>query len=207
MNGTVTAPNGASGKVTDMKIGIDYVIPAIRTDWVVAPPPLPKGAKGPAKPGVRKVEVASGNLAWDESVPGVYSGPATTSAADRIRLTCLTPHGVILAALVMPQTVKFGTEGAAQTLSSACPIGGNIKTTMNADKRPAKIELTQNGETWSAEFSNYTHDDQGFEVFFPRHIREFHAGKLVADLTVTKGLPNPYMLFPVPSQVQAVASK
>ena len=188
VNGTV-----AGAKVTGMKIGIDYVIPAIRTD-------VGTGA-------ARKVEVASGALAWDESVPGVYSGPAATNAAERLRMLCLLPHGVILAALVQPQTVKFGTEGAFKTITSACPVGGEMKTTMNADLRPAKIELVQNGQTYTAEFTNYRHDEQGFEVFFPGRIRQSQAGKLTMDLTVTQGLPNPYMLFPVPSQVRPVASR
>ena len=184
VNGTV-----AGAKVTGMKIGIDYVIPAIRTD-------VGTGA-------ARKVEVASGALAWNENPPGVYAGPAPAgAAADRIRLTCLTPHGVILAALVQPQTVKFGTEGAFKTITSACPVGGEMKTTMNADLRPAKVVLTQNGQTYTAEFTNYRHDEQGFEVFFPGRLKITN-GAQVMDLTNTQGLPNPYMLFPVPSQVQA----
>src|ERR1700676_5583967 len=76
-SGTMADPNGGGqSKVSRITVGYDYVIPAARVDVETTTP------DGPAR---RHIEVAAGQLSWDESTPGVYLRPGNTSAAARLK--------------------------------------------------------------------------------------------------------------------------
>jgi hypothetical protein len=188
-SGTVADATGKPDKVSRITAGYDYVIPAARVDIETATP------EGPTR---REITVASGALAWDEATPGIYLGPASTSAAERLRPIWLLPHGVILAAAKTPAKVKLtaGSNG----LIAALPDGTEITGVLGADNLITHVEFKAGAHQFSGDYSDFK-DFQGYGVMFPSRIVQKMDGKVVADLTVTEALANPNLIFPPPKEV------
>ena len=191
-SGTMADPNGGGqNKVSRITAGYDYVIPAARVDVEKTV------ADGQAR---RNIEVAAGQLAWDESTPGVYLRPAATSAAERLRQIWLLPHGVILAGAKAADKVKVADRGGQKELSVALPDGTEVKGLLDAKILATHVEMKVGGQVFSADYADYK-DFQGYGVMFPSHIVQKVDGRTVADLTVTEALANPYLIFPPPKEL------
>jgi hypothetical protein len=191
-NGTVRDANGgALNQATRIIAGYDYVIPAARVDveWMA-----PDGRNG------RSIEVAVGQLSWDESKPGIYLGPGNSSAAERLTRIWLLPHGVILAGAKAPDKVKVAESGASKELIVALPDGTEIKGVLDANNQMTHVEFKAQGRILSADYADYK-DFQDYGVMFPSRIVQKIDGRVVADLTVTEALANPYIIFPPPKEL------
>ena len=190
-SGTMADPNGGGqNKVSRITAGYDYVIPAARVDIEKT------AADGQAR---RNIEVAAGQLAWDESMPGVYLRPAATSAAERLRQIWLLPHGVILAGAKASDKVKVADRGGRKELSVALADGTEVKGLLDAGNLATHVEMKAGGQVFSADYADYK-DFQGYGVMFPSHIVQKVDGRIVADLTVTEALANPYLIYPPPKE-------
>jgi hypothetical protein len=179
-------------KVTRITAGYDYVIPAARVDIEKTAPD--SGGM------VREIAVAAGRLSWDESTPGIYLRPGGTSAAERLRQIWLLPHGVILAGAKALDKVKVADRGGATELSVTLADGTEVKSLLDAKNFPTHVEFRLGGKLFSAEYADFK-DFQGYGVMFPTHIVEKLDGRIVADLTVTEALANPYIIFPPPKEL------
>src|SRR5262245_1294335 len=120
--GTMADAAGAQIEVSRITAAYDYVIPAGRVDVERA------SASGPQ----RTIEVASGALAWDEETPGIYLRPAGTSAAERLKLIWLLPHGVILAAAKASDKIAVVEKDGARELTVSLPTGAEAKASLDA---------------------------------------------------------------------------
>jgi hypothetical protein len=192
-SGTMADPNGgADSKVSRITAGYDYVIPAARVD-------IEKTASD-GRP-ARDITVAAGALAWDESTPGIYLRPAGTSAAERLRPIWLLPHGVILAGAKAPDRVKVAERGGMTELSVALPDGTEVRELLDAKNLATHVEMKIGGQVLSADYADYE-DFQDYGVMFPSRIVQKVDGRVIADLTVTEALANPYLIFPAPRELR-----
>jgi hypothetical protein len=191
-SGTMAAANGGGdSKVSRITAGYDYVIPAARVDVETT------AADGRAS---REIKVAAGLLAWDESTPGIYLRPARTPAAERLQSIWLLPHGVILAGARAPDKVKLTERGNAKELRVALPDGTEVTAQLDAKNFATHVEMKVGGEVLSADYADYK-DFQDYGVMFPARIVQRIDGRVVADLTVTEALANPYLIFPQPKEL------
>ncbi len=192
-SGTMADPNGGDSKVSRITVGYDYVIPAARVDIEMT---TSDGRTA------REITVAAGRLSWDESTPGVYLRPANTPAAERLRSIWLLPHGVILAGAKAPERVKVADRGGSTELSVALPDGTEVKELLDAKNLATHVEMKVGGQMLSADYADYK-DFQDYGVMFPSRIVQKIDGRVVADLTVTEALANPYLIFPPPKELIA----
>jgi hypothetical protein len=191
-NGTMTDPKGgAPYKVTKIVADYDYVIPAARVEVE---------RTGPDGKTEHDIAVAAGQLAWDESKPGVYLRAAAASAAERLRQLWLLPHAIVLLGAKAPDKVNVTASAGVKELAVALPDGTELNSLLDAKNFPTHVEFQAGGKTFSADFSDYK-DFAEYGVMFPSHIVQMLDGRVVADLTVTDALPNPYMVFPPPKEL------
>jgi hypothetical protein len=86
-----------------------------------------------------------------------------------------------------------------------------MKATMNAQNRVARAVATvQEGSRQmvvEATFDDYKDPDMS-DVPFPHHIVRTSGGRTLLDLTVTKAtMYNPYVIMPVPDNVEKLAAR
>jgi hypothetical protein len=190
-SGTMMDRNGGATKVSRITAGYDYVIPVARVDIEKA---TPDGKIS------RDITVAAGSLAWDESTPGVYLRPASTPAAERLRPIWLLPHGVILTGAKAPDKIKLTDKGGMKELSVALEDGTEVKGLLDAKNLMTHVEMKMDAQLLSADYADYK-DFQDYGVMFPSRIVQKVDGRVVADLTVTEALANPYLIFPPPKEL------
>ena len=162
----------------------------------------------------RRILVAAGDQAWNEVTPGGNATPAKDTLSDRMLHLWTTPHGLIWAALTpdgkdIAKGVTLSQEAGKMVLT--IPLNGvPAKVTLDADNRPAKVEAqikhpVLGNTSLEIDYSDYRDFERAYWVYFPAHIVEKLGGKIVQDLTVTNFHTNPYVVFPVPSNVQSAA--
>jgi hypothetical protein len=190
-NGTMTAADGGQSKVKRITAGYDYVIPAARIDIETI------ASDGSTR---RSIEVASGQLSWDERTPGIYLQPGGTSAAARLSPIWLLPHGLILAGAKVIDQVKVADRNGQQEFAVPLPDGTVAKGLVGAKNLMTRVEYRIGEKLASADYADYK-DFQDYGVMFPTRIVQKLDGRTVADLTVTDALANPYLVFPVPKEM------
>jgi hypothetical protein len=196
-NGTYNVPghNGewTSYELRDATVGINYFIPAIRMDMTLI---------GPDGNEERLVQVARGDRAWDERLPGVDpTDVSDQEVQQRAQQIWLTPHGVITAAVQNPDNVAIETE-SGQTIMTVEIDGMPVTARLDENARPAVVEMMVEhpvlGETLlSAEYTDYI-DWPILDVYFPSQIVHRLGGEVVLEMTVSDFYQNPYVIFPTP---------
>jgi hypothetical protein len=192
-SGTMADANGAPGKVSRITAGYDYVIPAARVDIEMA---------GPDGAIHRGIQVAAGQLSWDESMPGIYLRPGATSAADRLRQIWLLPHGLILAGATALDRVRMADKGAQKEFRVPLPDGSEALGLVGEKNLMTHVEFKVGPQAFAADYADYK-DFQDYGVMFPSRIVQKIDGRVVADLAVTEALANPYLIFPPPKELKA----
>ena len=138
--------------------------------------------------------MAAGELSWDESTPGIHLRPANASAAERLQPIWLLPHGVILAGTKAPDKVKATDKGGVKELNVALPDGTEVKGLLDGKNLTTHVQMKIGAQVPSADYADYK-DFQDYGVMFPSRIVQKVDGRIVADLTVTETLANPYLIF------------
>jgi len=155
--------------------------------------------------GAREITVVAKDKAWDEKTPGVFGGAAKTSVAERLILMYLTPTGVIVKGRDAADVIKASKDSRAKdVLTIPLPIigaGVNLVATLDSAGFPVRTSITYNGHTQTGEFDDF-HPDRGENLVYSPHLIKFAMdGMVFADLEVNWHQTNPYLIFPVPSQV------
>lgn len=190
--GTMADVNGAPGTVRRITAGYDYVIPAARVDIEML---APDGSVH------RGIQVGAGKLSWDESTPGIYLRPGATSAADRLKQIWLLPHGLILAGANALDKVKLAERNGQKEFRVPLPDGGEALGLVGDKNLMTHVEFKAGPQVFAADYADYK-DFQDYGVMFPSRIVQKIDGRVVADLTVTEALANPYLIFPPPKELQ-----
>lgn len=201
---------------------IAYDFPGMRVD-ITRPSGTP----------AREIQVVSGAFAWNEDQPGagLVAGqgnavPAADAVTERLLQLWTTPFGVVKAATAAGEKTKVTVEGGAVVVTfpliSAPPgetvnmvvgelNGTPVKVTLNADYRPERVEVRYGGRVFTTTYSGYgdlNEPDLKADIFFPARIVRTVDGQPVLDLTVQKtNTYNPYVLVPVPDNVQKAAAR
>jgi hypothetical protein len=189
-------------KIKKLVFGVDYDIPASRAAITET---------DAAGKDFTAIHVVREHMAWNEQLPGRGATPAMASAYMRVREIETLPHGFMRAVFEAdPKTVKLSKQGGKTVVSA--PVSGVIgKATLGKDFRPERIELPIDhpvlGKTVMAVTYTGYKDWDHYEVFFPSRMTYTLGGKPWIDLTVSKHAVGPYIVFPVPPNVRAVAGK
>ena len=179
--------NGQPAKVV---FGMEYRLPGVRMD-------ITRGTS-------REIIVAARDLAWDESKPGIYSGPAKTSVIERLIPAYLMPGAVTTMGRQAIDKIKLASRNGMRELIIPVPkIGADLRVTLDAKGNIIHTETTVGGKVYSADFSGpWRNDDLDMHVFFPTKVVMKVDNVVTADLTVTEHWSNPYMVWPVPAALK-----
>src|SRR5437867_122100 len=182
-------------------VSLSYLTPAMRIDIAQS------------APAGRQIEVVNGSFAWNESVPGAGFIPGTSAmpapgtVKDRLLQLWSTPHGALKAAERAGSNAKVRNEHGATviTFPLAGPLSGTtMNVTLNSKNQVEKVETRAGDNVTETTYSDYK--DLGeiqSDVLFPSHIVQRQGGVSVLDLTITKtDTNNPYVVFPVPENVE-----
>ena len=180
--------------------------------------------------GRRDIAVVSGTFAWNEMdklggglEPGFGSAtPAMDQVAERLLRLWMTPAGAVKAARSAGDAAKITVENgrtvvtfpltnakqpAETTNMVAGPLNGSpMKITLDANYRPAQVEVTYNGRKYVNTYSGYAdlnEADYKADIFMPNKAVRTVNGQTILDLTIDKtNTYNPYVIMPVPPAVQ-----
>jgi hypothetical protein len=184
--------------------------------------------------GQREIQVVSGTHAWNEIdkiggglEPGWGSAvPAMDAVTERLLRLWTTPFGVVKAARAADEKTKVGVENGATVVTF--PLvngkpeqtshlvvgeleGTPVKVTLDANRRPARVELRFRNRLYVTTFSNYgdlNEADYRADIFVPARVVRTVDGQTVLDLTIDKtNTYNPYVIMPVPANVQKAAAR
>jgi hypothetical protein len=184
--------------------------------------------------GQREIQVVSALYAWNEIdkiggglQPGWGSAvPAMDTVSERLLRLWITPIGLYKAAATAAPKAQVTLENGAVVLTfpftNGKPMvttnvvvgqleGTPVKVTLDALYRPARVELRFQNRLHVATYSGYgdlNEADYKSDVYTPARITHTIDGQTVLDLTVQKtNTYNPYILMPVPENVQKAASR
>jgi hypothetical protein len=167
----------------------------------------------------RTIQTVRENYAWDESeigaglIPG--KGTATPAAAalkDRLLQLWTLPYGIVKAALVAGEKTIVSTEGGATVITF--PLGGQlagvtVKATLDANNLVTKVETRPDSAALASlatqtDYANYA--DRGevlSDIKSPGRIVRRQGGRTLLDVEIkTWEANNPYLVFPVPTNVR-----
>lgn len=225
-SGTMRAPGQTAGAPVPLKTyyaQIAYDFPGMRVDMT--------RASGTPQ---REIQVVSGTFAWNEIdqiggglAPGWGSAvPAMNTVADRLLRLWTTPFGVVKAAVAAGEKTKVTVENGAVVVTfpliNSAPgetvsmvvgelNGTPVKATLDADSRPARVEVRYRDRVYVTTYTNYAdlnESDYRADIFFPARILQTVDGQTVLDLTVEKtNTYNPYVLMPVPESVEKAPAR
>ncbi len=184
--------------------------------------------------GQRQIQVVSGTHAWNEIdkiggglEPGWGSAvPAMDTVTDRLLRLWITPFGVVKAAVAAGEKTKVGVENGATVVTfplvNGKPetttylvvgelAGTPVKVTLDANSRPARVELRVRDRLHVTTFANYgdlNEADYRADIFVPARVVRTVDGQTVLDLTIDKtNTYNPYVIMPVPANVQKAGAR
>ena len=190
-NGSMTDAAGKTWQVKSLVSDVAHYVPASRLDWQLV---------GPDGAAQRRIEVVNGQIAWNETTPGVGAEPAPAEA--RRQAIWLTPHAVIWAAIDNADKVTMSKEGAKTVLTIPSPADGSpIRATLNEKNLPEKVEGTVGGRPLEVLYSDFR-DPETYRVALPYRVVHRSGGQTVLDLKVTDAHTNPYVVFPIPASLK-----
>ena len=203
---------------------LSYAVPAMRIDLTRSNPdgPIQGGGGLPLAGPQRLIQVVSGKFAWNESVPGAGFVPGTTAApapeaaGERMLQLWSLPFGALKMAAKAGSAAKVSNEEGSTVLTFplSAPLEGiTMKVTLNAKNQVEGVETRTNDPVLGDMLTETTYSDYKdiseitTDIPFPTHIVQKQGGFPLLDLTITKtDTNNPYVVFPVPDNVEKAAT-
>lgn len=212
--GSGTSESSGRTFKTQYHVALGYNPPAMRVEMT------PAGADGAAQ---RTIHTVRENYAWDESeigaglVPGKGTAtPAMAALRERLLQLWTLPYGVIKAALAAGEKTDVATEGGATVITfplSGQLAGITVRATLDSNSLVTRVETRPENPALAnlatqTEYSNYADRAEVLtDVKSPGRIIRRQAGRTLLDIEVkTWETNNPYLVFPVPSNVRAAAT-
>jgi len=179
--------------------------------------------QGPGTP--LTIRVVKGTRAWDESWSKdnkLTTKPADAGVAARRAIMWLEPHAIINAAVYAANgkcpdnkdckdlPVPKVTQDGGKSVINVTVEGNVYKVTLGPDQRPARIETTQGGHTYAANYFGFRNgtslgqealDKMHNGTYWPSRVTQEVDGKKVLDVIVTAGWSNPYSIYPDPDML------
>jgi hypothetical protein len=85
-------------------------------------------------------------------------------------------------------------------LNVALRDGTEVKGLLGTQNLTTHVEMKIGAQLLSADYAGYK-DFRDYGVMFPSRIVQKVDGRIIADLTVTEALANPYLIFPPPKEL------
>lgn len=152
----------------------------------------------------RTIEVARGEIAWNETEPGIGATPAANPAGRTWR-NVTVPQGAVRAALedyvADAGSVELGRAGPHQQVAFDT-AEGRVSMLIGPDRRPFRINLRSAAGEIVTDVSEYR-DFEKLGVWFPAHLRRSSGGEVFETITVSEYRSNPYVIFPVPPALRS----
>jgi hypothetical protein len=207
-----TVYNAGQPSTAEYHAALAYIPPAMRVE-------IARKGAGDA----HTIQTVRENYAWNESeigaglVPGKGTAtPAMPAAKGRLLQLWILPYGVVKAAIAAGDKTKVSTENGATVITfplSGSLAGITVKATLDSKNLITKVETrpdnpAQANMATETEYSDYAdHGEVLTDIKSPGRIVEKQAGKPMLDLQVKMVNANdPYLVFPVPSNVKAATS-
>jgi hypothetical protein len=220
----------ASGSMAD--VGPDTIGPLVEVESLFAEIgyDFPGMRVDVTRAGEREIQVVSGEFAWneiDEIGGGLVEGygsavPMPEAVSARLLRMWMTPAGVVKAMAAAGNQAEVTMEGGALVVTfplvngdpdqAAAHVvvgdleGTPVKVTLNAERRPATVEVTHQGRLVTMTYSDYgdlNDADYQADIFLPAHVVRTIDGQTVLDLTIERSNTyNPYVMMPVPGTVR-----
>ncbi len=192
-----------------------FPVPGMRVDFTCA-----RGNEEPR----RHVQVVAGELAWNETEPGVNATPAPETVRERLLQVWILPQGLVKAAVAAgPRTTASAEAGnPVLTFPLPAPLDDTVvKITLDPDvflyhtmptglkrefsHRITRVETQFDGAMLEVTYSDYqdwNEADYKSDVLLPGRILQTRAGTTILDLTLTQSNTyNPYVVMPVPENI------
>lgn len=161
------------------------------------------------------------SYAWDESEigAGLIAGKGTATPAagalkERLLQLWTLPYGVVKAALAAGDKTTVSTEGGATVLSFPLsgPLAGiAVRATLDANSLVSRVETRSDDPALvtQTDYSNYADRAEILtDVKTPGRIVRRQGGRTTLDIEVKSWeTNNPYLVFPVPSNVKGTAAR
>lgn len=203
--------------VTAYHAAVDFAVPGMRVDLTRANPPgtVQGGGGVPLAAPQRQIQVVSGRHAWNEARYGADATPAMNAVAERLLQIWMLPHGAIKAARQAGAATTAALD-RGKTVLTFPAAGTTMRAVLDAknlvERVEAKIDTPALGDTLIeaiySDYGDYNDDVYKSDVMFPKHIVVREGGLPILDLTITRtNTYNPYVVFPVPSNVEAIAQQ
>ncbi len=192
-----------------------FPVPAMRVDFMC------RNEDGEAE---RHVQVVAGELAWNETEPGIGATPAPATIRERLFQFWILPHSLLKAATAAGTRTVASTDGANPVLTFPLPSPLDDTTaritldpavflhhTMpNGSRREfshriTRVETEFNGEAVVVNYGDYrdwNEEDYKSDVLLPGRMVQMRDGTNVFDLTLNRSNTyNPYVVMPVPDGI------
>jgi hypothetical protein len=177
----------------------------------------------------RHIHVVAGDLAWDETEPGLNATPAPETVRERLLQVWILPQGLVKAAAVAGPLVTASTEAGNPVLTFPLPAPLDdtvVKVTLDPEvflshtmptglkrefsHRITRVETRFDGVVMEVTYANYqdwNHADYKSDVLLPGRIVHRLGGTTTLELTLThSNTYNPYVVMPVPENIPRAAS-
>ena len=213
--GSGTSDMGGRAVKTDYHVALGYNPAAMRVEMTRTPD------GGAAQ---RTIQTVRDTFAWDESelgaglVPGKGTAtPMNAAAQERLLQLWALPYGVVKAAYFAGDKTMVSTEGGATvvTFPLSGPLAGvTVKATLDAKNLVTKVETRPDNAARANLATETTYSDYAdraevlTDIKTPGHIVRKQGGRTVLDIQVKNWETNdPYLVFPVPSNVKSAATR
>jgi len=213
--GSGTSDLGGRAVKTDYHVALGYNPAAMRVETTRTPD------GGAAQHAIQTIRET---FAWDESelgaglVPGKGTAtPMNAAAQERLLQLWTLPYGVVKAAYFAGDKTAVSTEGGATviTFPLSGPLAGvTVKATLDAKSLVTKVETRPDNAARANLATETTYSDYAdraevlTDIKTPGHIVRKQGGRTVLDIQVKNWETNdPYLVFPVPSNVKSAATR
>ena len=213
--GSGTSDMGGRAVKTDYHVALGYNPAAMRVEMTRTPD------GGAAQ---HTIQTVRDTFAWDESelgaglVPGKGTAtPVNAAAQERLLQLWTLPYGVVKAAYFAGDKTMVSTEGGATviTFPLSGPLAGvTVKATLDAKSLVTKVETRPDNAARANLATETTYSDYAdraevlTDIKTPGHIVRKQGGRTVLDIQVKNWETNdPYLVFPVPSNVKSAATR
>jgi hypothetical protein len=212
-SGTMYANGQPSNVDYDAMMG--YLLPAMRVQI------KPAGAGANA---ARTIHTVREDVAWNESEPGAglipgkgTATPAMAAVKARLLQLWILPYGVVKAAIAAGDKTTVSTAQGSMLITfplSGALAGVTVTATLDANNFITKVVTKPDNAAatdlvYEVEYSDYAdHGEIATDIQSPGRIVQRVAGKPLLDVKIkTVDANNPYLVFPVPSNVKAARAQ
>jgi hypothetical protein len=156
----------------------------------------------------RQVQVVNGDVAWNESSPGVATGFTPQDALKRRMRFWRTPFGIAKSlSLAATNSIQVADRGSGPVQLDYKIEGISTHVDLDSDFRPWRVVQVIGKDKIVDEFTDYK-DLTEYGLMFPTHSLETVNGKPYLDMHTRDADAGTYMLFtPPPGSPTAVSAK